>query len=205
MAILNKKQKQKNTWQYNPQPEESLLVCITAVAQVVLLAGLTHGGYSSPPTGARFPPGFSGNMDAENIQVSGSVMCNVLWPHGLQHARLPCPSPTPRDCSKSCPLSQQCHPTISSSVVPFSSRLQSFPASGSFLRSSSHQVAKVLELQFQHQSENIRPVEVHLIGFLSNSFPQSLVWSAPALPVSLFSLRYLPSLLINLNHWLIQP
>ena len=51
--------------------------------------------------------------------------------------------------------------------------------------SSLHQVAKVLELLFQHQSENIRPVEVHLIGFLSNSFPQSLVWSAPALPVSL--------------------
>ena len=60
----------------------------------------------------------------------------------------------------------------------------------------------VLELQFQHQSENTRPAEVHLIGFLSNSLPQSLklVWSAPALPVSLFSLHYLPSLLINLTH-----
>ena len=52
--------------------------------------------------------------------------------HGQQHARSPYPSPTPRTCSNSCPLSQWCHPTISSSVFPFSSWLQSFPASGSF-------------------------------------------------------------------------
>ena len=55
-----------------------------------------------------------------------------LWPHGLQHSRLPCPSPTPGVCSNSCPLSQWCHLTISSSVVPFSSCPQSFSASGSF-------------------------------------------------------------------------
>ena len=59
-----------------------------------------------------------------------------LWclcdPHGLQHASIPCPSPSPRACSNSCASSQWCHPTISSSVVPFSSCLQSFPASGSF-------------------------------------------------------------------------
>ena len=61
-----------------------------------------------------------------------SVMSNSLWPHGLQHTRLPCPSPYPGVCSNSCPLSQWCHPTISSSVVPFSSCPQSFPASGSF-------------------------------------------------------------------------
>jgi len=60
-------------------------------------------------------------------------MYDSLWPHGLQHARTPCPSPTPRVYSNSCPLSQWCHPTISSSsVVPFSSCLQSFPASGSY-------------------------------------------------------------------------
>ena len=59
-------------------------------------------------------------------------MSDSLWPHGLQHARLPCPSPTPGACSNSCPLSQWCHPTISSSAVLFSSCLQSFPASGSF-------------------------------------------------------------------------
>ena len=59
-------------------------------------------------------------------------MSNSLQPHGLQHARLPCPSPTPGVYSNSSPLSQWCHPTISSSAVPFSSLLQSFPASGSF-------------------------------------------------------------------------
>ena len=63
---------------------------------------------------------------------SHSVVSDSLRPHGLQHSRLPYPSPTPRACSDSCPLGRWCHPTISSSVVPFSSRLQSFPASGSF-------------------------------------------------------------------------
>ena len=58
--------------------------------------------------------------------------CLTLRPHGLQHARLPCPSLSPRICSNSCPLSQRCHPIISSSVALFSSCLQSFPASGSF-------------------------------------------------------------------------
>ena len=67
-----------------------------------------------------------------SVQFSHSVMSNSLTPHGLQHARLPCPSPTPGTCSDSCPLSRWCHPTISSSVVPSSSCLQPFPASGSF-------------------------------------------------------------------------
>ena len=61
--------------------------------------------------------------------------CPTLRLHGLQHARLPCPSPSPRVCSNSCLLSRWCHPTISSSVIPFSSCPQSFPASGCFLRS----------------------------------------------------------------------
>ena len=67
-----------------------------------------------------------------SVQFSHSVMSNSLRPHGLQHARLPCPSPTSRVYSHSHPLSRWCHPTISSSVVPFSSRLQSFQASGFF-------------------------------------------------------------------------
>ena len=67
-----------------------------------------------------------------SVQLSHSVVSNSLQPHGLQHARPPCPSPTPEVYSNSCPLSQWCHPTISSSVVPFLSCLQSFPASGSF-------------------------------------------------------------------------
>ena len=68
-------------------------------------------------------------------QLSCSVMSNSLQPHELQHARLPCPSPTPGACSNSCPLSRWCHPAVSSSVVPLSSCLQSFPASGSFSES----------------------------------------------------------------------
>ena len=70
-----------------------------------------------------------------SVQFSHSVMSNSLWPHGLHQARPPCPSPTLRVYSNSCPLSQWCHPTLSSSVIPFSSHLQSFPASGSFLMS----------------------------------------------------------------------
>ena len=67
-----------------------------------------------------------------SVQLSHSVVSDSLQPHGLQHARPPCPSPTPRVYSNSCPSSWWCHPIISSSVVPFSSCLQSFPASGSF-------------------------------------------------------------------------
>ena len=66
------------------------------------------------------------------VQFSRSVVSGSLRPHGLQHVRPPCPSPIPGVYSNSCPLSWWCHPTISSSVIPFSSRLQSFPASGSF-------------------------------------------------------------------------
>ena len=75
------------------------------------------------------------SMWFSSVQFSGSIMSNSLWPLGLQHARHPCPSPTPGAYSNSCPSSQWCHPTISSSVISFSSPLQSFPASGSFPRS----------------------------------------------------------------------
>ena len=71
-------------------------------------------------------------VDFSSIQFSRSVVSNSLWSYGLQHARPPCPSSTLGVYSNSCPSSQWCHPAISSSVVPFSSRLQSFPASGSF-------------------------------------------------------------------------
>ena len=66
------------------------------------------------------------------LQFSRSVVSDSLWPHGLQHARPPCPSPTSRVHPNPCPSSQWCNPTISSSVIPFSSCPQSFPASGSF-------------------------------------------------------------------------
>ena len=67
-----------------------------------------------------------------SVQFSCSVASNSLQPHGLQHARPPCPSPTPGVYSNSCPLSQWYHPTTSSSIMPFSYHLQSFPASRSF-------------------------------------------------------------------------
>ena len=73
-----------------------------------------------------------GDIGISSVQFNHSVMSNSLWPHRLQHTSLPRPSPTPRACSNSCPSSRWCHPTISSSVIPFSSCPQSFPASGSF-------------------------------------------------------------------------
>ena len=86
-------------------------------------------------------------------QFSRSVVSDPLWPQGLQHARPPCPSPTPRACSNYCPLSWWYHPTISSSVISFSSCPQSFPYQGLFKWVSfSHQVVKVLEFHLQHQS-----------------------------------------------------
>ena len=94
-----------------------------------------------------------------SVHFSSSVLSDSLWPHGLQHSRLPCPSPTPRACSNSCPLSQWCHPTISSSVIPFSSCLQFFPASSfpgsQFFTSSGQSIgvsasASVLPMNFQN-------------------------------------------------------
>jgi len=83
------------------------------------------------------------------LLFSHSVVSDSLRPHGPQHTRLPCPFPAPRICSNSCPLSQWCHPTILSSVIPFSC-LQSFPASGSFLWVSSSSVsASVLLMNIQ--------------------------------------------------------
>ena len=72
------------------------------------------------------------NSHENSVQFSHSVMSNSLWPHELQHTRPPCPSPTSRVYPNPCPLCWWSHPSISSSVVPFSSCLQPFPASGSF-------------------------------------------------------------------------
>ena len=72
------------------------------------------------------------SVQVSSVQFSCSVMSDSLETHKLQHARLPCTSPTAGACSNSCPSSQWCHPTISSTVIPFYSCLQSFPASGSF-------------------------------------------------------------------------
>ena len=80
--------------------------------------------FSGLATSAQWNP----SVQFSSVAQSCPTLCD---PHGLQHARLPCPSPTPRVCSNSCPLSRWCHPTISSSATPFSSCPQSFPASGS--------------------------------------------------------------------------
>ena len=98
------------------------------------------------------PLGFS------SVQFSRSVMSDSLQPRGLQHARLPYPSSSPRACSNSCPSSQWCHPIISSSVVPFSSCLQSFPASGSFL--SSQIFASGDQTIGASASASVRPVNI---------------------------------------------
>ena len=93
------------------------------------------------------------NIKKAKIMASGPISSDSLRPYGLQHPRPPYPSPTPGVYSNSCPLNWWCHPNISSSVTPFSSRLQSFPASGSFPRSQFFTSgAKVLEFQLQHQS-----------------------------------------------------
>ena len=95
---------------------------------------------------------------SQSVQFSYSVVSDSLRPHGLQHARPPCPSPTARVYPNSCPSSQWCHPTISSSVIPFSSCLQSFPASGSsqvsqlFTSSGQTALASVLPMNTQEWS-----------------------------------------------------
>ena len=105
-----------------------------------------------------------------SVQFSHSVMSDSLWPHGLPHARPPCPSPTPGVYSNSCPLSQWCHPTISSFAIPFSSCLQSLPASGSF--PMSQLVLRIRWPKYWHFSFNISPSNEHsgLISFRMDWF-----------------------------------
>ena len=93
----------------------------------------THGLW---PARLLCPWDFLGNnTGVSSFQFSCSVLSNSVWPHGLQHARLRCPSPTPGDCSNSCPSSRWCHPTNSSFVIPLSHCLQSFPAMSQFFTS----------------------------------------------------------------------
>ena len=102
------------------------------------------------------------------LLFSYQVVSNSPWPHGLKHTRLPCPSPSPGVCSSSCPLSQWCHPTISSFVTFFSSAFNLSQHQGLCQWvSCSHQVAKVLELQF-HTSYEIK------VLLLSKRQPKSL-------------------------------
>ena len=117
------------------------------------------------------------NGDITSVQFSRSVVSDSLRPHGQQHARPPCPSPTPRVRLNPCPSSRWCHPTISSSVVPFSSCPQSFPASGSsptrkLFASGGQRIgasasASVLAVSTQDWSPlNIYPWMAHTPGFI---------------------------------------
>ena len=120
-----------------------------------------------------------------SIQCSRSVVSDSSRPQELQHARPPCPSPTPGAFSNSCPSSWWCHPTISSSVIPFSSRLQSFPASGSFQMSRlSASWSKYWSFSFNISPSNEYSVlNIHLIGWwwgnwesASSTFWFQLIW-----------------------------
>ena len=137
-------------------------------------------------------------------------MSNSLWPHGLQHVRLPYPSPSPIVCSNSCPLSQWCHPTISSSVIPFFSCPQSFPASESFPMSQFFTPG--VQSITVSASASVLPVNIQdwfplgLTGWISL---QSKGISQESSPVSHFkninslvlSLLYVPTLSSIHNYW----
>ena len=113
------------------------------------LLSLLHWQEGSLPL---VPPG-KPQIILSSVQFSCSVVSDSLWPHGLQHTRLPCPSPTSGVYSSSCPLSWWCHPTISSSVSPSPPSFNLSRHQGLFQWVSSlHQVAKVLECQLQYQS-----------------------------------------------------
>ena len=125
-----------NEWMTLLLEDKSVYITKTQVFKWTVLAW-------SPLLYGAFPSGSGGKESACNTGDLGSVpqfssvaqSCPTLRPHGLQHTRPLCSSPTPRVYPNSCPLSWWCHPTISSSVIPFSSNLQSFPASGSFPKS----------------------------------------------------------------------
>ena len=105
-----------------------IFLSVQSLSRVQLLATPWTVAHQAPPS-----MGFSRQEHWSGAPLPSPLShVNSLWLHGLQHARLPCPSLPPGACSNLCPLSQWCHPTISSSVLPFSSCLKSFPVSGSF-------------------------------------------------------------------------
>ena len=137
------------------------------------------------------------------FQFSRSIVSNSLRPQGLQHSRLPCPSTTPRVYLNSCPLTWWCHQTISSSVIPFSSCLQSFPASGSFLMSQlfasggqSIRVSASASISPSNEYSGLIPFRIDWLDFLSvqgtlkrllqhHSSKASVLWHSAFLMVQL--------------------
>ena len=114
-----------------------------------------------------------------SVQFSCSVMSVSLQPHGLQHARLPCPLAIPGVCSSSCPLSQWCHPAVSSSVIPLSSHLQSFPASGSRLVIDFLPRSKCLLISLLQSPSSViwETKKINKVCHYSHLFPIYLPWS----------------------------
>ena len=147
-------------------------------------------------------------MSFDSVQFNHLVVSNSLWPHGLQYARLPYRSPTPGACSNWCSLSQWCHPTISSSVIPFSSCLQSFPASGSFPMSQFFSSGG--QSIGASASASVLPISLlikwHILGLVSHSALPTALWAVlqPA-PLTLRSVFYSTSyLLASFQLWLLQ-
>ena len=132
-----------------------------------------------------------------------------MWPHGLQHARLPCPLPSPRTCSNSCPLNQGCHPIISSSVILFSSCLQSLIVSGSFLMSwlfssGGHSIgtsasASVILVNIQDWFP--LGLTVLISSSLRDSQESSPMSQLKSTNSSVFSLLYGPTLISICDYW----
>ena len=107
-------------------------------------------------------------VDNLSLLFSCPIVSNFLWPHEMQHTRLPCPSLSPGICSNSCPLNQRCHPTISSSIAPFSSCPRSFPPSGSF----------PVSWLFISASKSVLPIVKNLPAMQETRVP-SLGWEDP--------------------------
>ena len=146
-----------------------------------------------------------------SLLSSSSVGSDSLRPHGLQHARLPCPSPSPGACSNSCPLSQWCHPTISSSVAPFSSCPQSFPAShqpfassgGQFIEASASASALPMNIQGRCPLELTGLISL-LAKRLSRVFSSTTVWNHQffGAQLSLWPNSHIRTWLLEKPYWL---
>ena len=149
--------------------------------------------------------------DACSVHFSHSVVFDSLLSHGLQHARPPCPSPTSRAYWNSCPLQQWCHPTISSSIVPFSSDFQSFPASGSFTLPMSQLFASGGQSIGPSASGSVLPMNIQgwfplaltdLISLLSKGLQESSPTPQfKSIKSSVLSFLYSPTLTSIHDYW----